>query len=58
MSTVPDTHVFRVAVRVAADVRPRQLSWILDLAFEDLGEIVAFSIEEEGSEVEREEAER
>ncbi len=38
-------HVIKVAVLVTADTRPKDLSNVLDLAFEDQDEILQFTIE-------------
>jgi hypothetical protein len=44
METTPDTRVINVAVLVE-DMSPKDLSRVLDLAFEDLDEIRQFTVE-------------
>jgi hypothetical protein len=43
--TAPATHVLKVEVLVTDEITPRGLSRILDVAFEDLGEVLQFTVE-------------
>jgi hypothetical protein len=43
-----DTRVLRVAVRVTTDTRPKDLSHVLDAAFEDWDDVVQFTVEGHG----------
>jgi hypothetical protein len=40
-----ETRVIKIAVLVTADTRPKDLSRVLDVAFEDMDEVLQFTVE-------------
>lgn len=54
MKSATDTRVLKVAVRVATDTRPKDLSRVLDTAFEDWDDVVQFTVEGYGWDGEQE----
>jgi hypothetical protein len=54
VKTITDTRVLRVVVLVATETRPKDLSRVLDAAFEDWDDVVQFAVEGYGWDGEQE----
>jgi hypothetical protein len=54
MKTSTDTRVLRVEIEVTTETRPKDLSRVLDAAFEDWDDVVQFAVEGYGWDGEQE----